>query len=71
MSDNPIDTLMDLDPLEMTVEDIQSVIAYHRRNRAALVEGHRPKKETGPAPQKVDLADLGLKKPDEFVRRRL
>jgi len=56
---NEIDELMSLDPLEMTPENIDSIIAYHRKNRALSESGVKPKKETGPK-TKVDLEALGL-----------
>lgn len=45
---NEIDDLMSLDPLEMSARDIDSIIAYHRKNRANAEAGIKPKKETGP-----------------------
>ena len=51
---NEIDTLMDLDPLELTAADITSIIAYHRKARANLASGVKPKREAGPA---VDISD--------------
>lgn len=59
---NEIDELMNLDPLEMSARDIDSIIAYHRRNRANAEAGIKPKKEIGPK-QSLDLAALGLSKP--------
>lgn len=79
MSD--LDDLMDLDPLEMTTDDIDKLIAYHRKNRAMLesgVRGAKPKKDTGPK-KSISLAGLiaGLKKteptepkPTETFKRR-
>lgn len=70
---NEIDELMDLDPLEMTPANIDSIIAYHRKNRANAEAGIKPKKEAGPK-QKIDLLALGLikeKPPAEPVKRRV
>jgi hypothetical protein len=69
MADNNIDTLMSLDPLAMTPDDINEIIAYHRRNRANHEAGVKPKKETGPA-LKIDLASLGLARVEEPIKRR-
>ena len=54
--DNTIDHIMDKDPLELTKDDISTVVAYYRRQREA---GPRPKKEKGPEP-KIELQSLGL-----------
>lgn len=67
---NEIDLLMDLDPLLMTANDITSIIAYHRRNRANSEAGIKPKKESGPK-QKIDLLALGLIKPKPIAPRRM
>lgn len=50
---NEIDTLMDLDPLELTSTNIDQIIAYHRKNRAMIASGAKPKRESGP---KVDIS---------------
>lgn len=54
-----IDTLMSKDPLEMTSNDLDAIIAYYR-NRRAAASGPKPKKDTGPG-LKIDLQALGLK----------
>ena len=68
-----IDLLMDLDPLEMTPDDISSIIDYHRRNRANHEAGVKPKKDTGPQ-VKIDssavIASLGLTKVEAPIKRR-
>lgn len=53
MTENTIDSLMDLDPLSLTTENIDSIIAYHRKNRANAAAGIKPKRESGP---KVDIS---------------
>jgi hypothetical protein len=69
MTDNNIDALMDLDPLELTPDDITAIVNYHRRNRANSVDGAKPRKETGPV-AKIDLIELGAKPmPAPFKRR--
>lgn len=69
---NEIDELMDLDPLSLSSQNIDDIIAYHRNRRADLEAGHKPKKEIGPK-IKLDLERLGLKKPStvEPVKRRV
>lgn len=47
-----IDALMDLDPLSLTAENIDEIIAYHRKARAG---GPKPKKDSGP---KLDISAL-------------
>lgn len=72
---NEIDLLMDLDPLSMSARDIDSIIAYHRQNRANAEAGIKPKKETGP---KVSLDSVmgsllaaKPKAPTVLVKRRV
>ena len=58
---------MSLDPLELSAKNIDEVIAYHRRNRALVDAGQKPKKNEGP---KVDLTKIGLASPPQVVKRR-
>lgn len=67
---NPIDDLMDLDPLLLTPENVDAIVEYHRRNRANLESGIKPKKETGPKVE-LDLVKLNLAAPAQVVRRRI
>jgi hypothetical protein len=64
---NYLDWLMSLDPLELSAQNIDQVIAYHRRNRSLVDAGQKPKKNEGP---KVDLAKIGLAAPKMEVKRR-
>jgi hypothetical protein len=61
-----LDELMSRNPLEMTKDDINSIIAYQRADRARRAEGGNGKKRKSDlkdAPGgKVDLAALGLAK---------
>lgn len=58
MSD--LDELMDRDPLELSSQDLDAIIAYQRKHRANLEGGKgKAKKEQGPG-LKLDLAALGL-----------
>jgi hypothetical protein len=66
-SGNYLDWLMSLDPLELSAQNIDQVIAYHRRNRSLVDSGQKPKKNEGP---KVDLAKIGLAAPKMEVKRR-
>ena len=64
---NNIDILMDLDPLQMTPENINDIIAYYRQQRSG---GPKPKREAGPS-AKIDLGGLGLVKAPEPMKRRV
>lgn len=49
---NEIDELMDLDPTLLSAQNIDSIIAYHRKARASHEAGVKPKKGGG---EKVSL----------------
>lgn len=51
---NTVDELMDLDPLSLTSDNIDAIIAHHRKARAASTGG-KAKKDTGP---KVDISEV-------------
>lgn len=69
---NEIDILMDLDPLELAQVEggIDGIVAIMRRHRALAEQGIKPKKEAGPK-LKIDLVMLGLKAPEEEIKRRV
>lgn len=69
---NDIDLLMSLDPLDMSKQDIDKIIAYHRNQRALKESGARTraKKDTGPS-QKIDLQKLGLVAAAPKIDRRI
>lgn len=50
-AENTVDILMSLDPLELTSDNIDAIIAYHRKARAG---GAKPRRESGP---KVDISN--------------
>jgi len=62
-----LDDLMNLDPLELSEQDIDDIIAYQRKARGDYDDGKPNKKATGP---KVDLVALGLVKAPEKINRR-
>lgn len=70
MSD--LNELMDRDPLEYTKQDLDSIIAYHRRHHAQVAAGKKATKEDGPK-LKIDLEALGFKKAPVVptIRRRV
>lgn len=70
-----IDTLMDLDPLELSAKNIDEIIAYHRQRRAEReAGGGRAKKDTGP---KLSLGNLvkemtkDVPKQEVIIKRRI
>jgi hypothetical protein len=68
-----LDELMSKDPLELSKQDIDEIIAYQRKNRALREAGVKVKKGTadGPPKPKLTLASLGIKlKADEKFTRR-
>lgn len=67
---NPLDWVMSLDPLELTAEDVDDIVTYQRKARARYIAGEKPEKETGPK-IKIDLAQLGLIKPADPIKRRV
>ena len=50
---NTVDLLMEIDPLELTSENIDAIIAYHRKARAASTGGKAKRDTAGP---KVDIS---------------
>lgn len=70
---NEIDRLMDLDPLELSAQDLDDIIAYQRKARASFEAGVKPKKGSGEKISADDLlSKLGMgkpKPPDGFKRR--
>lgn len=50
---NELDELMTRDPLELSAQDIDGIIAYMRKQRANYESGVKPKKDKGP---KADLS---------------
>jgi len=72
---NDVDTLMALDPLELSKQDLDRIIAYQRKQRATREQGVRPKKSRGEAAPALQLSELlaGLPKaapkPNTMKRR--
>lgn len=64
MTDEPfdIDTLMAQDPLSLSTQDLDRIIAYQRKMRVQREAGVRTKKPTASAPTKLDISSL-LAKP--------
>ena len=52
---NTVDQLMEIDPLELTSENIDAIIAYHRKARAASTGGKAKRDTAGP---KVDISEV-------------
>jgi hypothetical protein len=62
-----LDDLMNLDPLELSEQDIDDIIAYQRKARGEYDDGKKSTKAEG---KKVDLIGLGLVKAPEPMKRR-
>ena len=63
-----ISEIMDKAVDELTAMDIDAIVDYHRKRRAATEGGGKNKKDEPSA--KIDLAELGLKQAGpKFVRR--
>jgi hypothetical protein len=62
---NDIDALMAIDPMELSKQDLDRIIAYQRKQRQAREAGVRTKKPKGEVPAAVSLDALlgGLPKP--------
>lgn len=67
---NDIDLLMSLDPLELSKQDIDVIVAYHRNQRALREAGKKPKKDSGPKTV-LDLTKLGLRPAAPKINRRV
>lgn len=65
---NEIDALMALDPLELSAQDIDAIIAYQRRARAQWDSGVKPKRGTTAPP--TSLADIGLVVQKPVIKKR-
>lgn len=52
---NDINLLMDQDPLNLSNQDIETIVAYHRAQRGAFDQGQQPKKKAEP---QVDLSSV-------------
>lgn len=70
LTPSDLDTLMSLDPLELTSSPakLDAIIAYMRRARAMFAAGVKPVKGSG---KKIDLKELGMVKPAANVLRRI
>ena len=52
---NTIDELMEIDPLSLTADNIDQIIAHHRKARQNAAQGIKAKKERGPS---VDISSV-------------
>lgn len=48
MTESDLDALMDRDPLSLSSQDIDTIIAYQRKQRARRAAGEKVVKDTGP-----------------------
>lgn len=65
---NEIDALMQLDPLELSAQDLDAIIAYQRKQRLAYASGTLPRK--GSTPNPIDLGAIGLAPAAKPIKRR-
>lgn len=64
---NYLDWLMSLDPLALSAQNIDEIIADHRAKRGIHTSGGKLKRPT----EKIDLAAIGLgAKPSAPIKRR-
>jgi hypothetical protein len=67
-----LDELMSRDPLDLSSTDIDTIIDYHRKQRARRAAGEKPTKPAGPS---VDISHITKKlikdvKPAVQINRR-
>ncbi len=55
---NDIDALMAIDPLELSRQDLDRIIAYQRKQRTLREQGARPKKSRGEPAPVMQLSEL-------------
>jgi hypothetical protein len=68
---NYLDWLMHLDPLELSAQNIDQIIAAHRAARAAQAGGAKAKRLASPAHIDINSLGLGSKPSAEIKRRKL
>jgi hypothetical protein len=64
---NELDELMNKDPLDLTQEDLQAIVNYHRRQRMIIAKGGKVTTEAKPT---IDLETLGLIPKQPSINRR-
>lgn len=55
---NEINRIMDEDPLNLSAQDIDQIIAYHRRLRSDFEAGIKPKKAEVDGIKKLDIGAI-------------
>lgn len=70
---NDLDTLMSRDPMSLSTQDIDQIIAYHRAARARKASGEKP---TRPTSATIDISEITKKlldasKPKVVCDRRI
>ena len=67
---NDLDLLMSRDPTDLSSLDIDSIIAYHRTQRARRAAGEKPTKPVAASRDISDIMSKLVKKPvSNFTRR--
>ena len=67
---NDLDELMSKDPLSLSDQDIDSIIAYQRRHRANVEGGGKVRKDKGPGVSLGNLVQGLVGKVEPKVTRR-
>jgi hypothetical protein len=71
MTENTIDQLMELDPLELSDQNIEEIIEYQRKMQANFELGIKPKKPDGPKLSLDKILGQRVEVPKkEGIRRR-
>ena len=68
---NELDRLMALDPLELSSQDIDTIISLQRKARQNFEAGVKPKKETGPKQDLSELLKMSAPKVADIPRRKI
>lgn len=71
MSD--LDDLMSRDPLDLTSQDLDKIIAYHREQRRRRAAGEKPRKPSEPTTDISHIAKaiISAAKPAIGIKRRI
>ena len=68
---NELDRLMALDPLELSSQDIDTIISLQRKARQNFEAGVKPKKESGPKQDLSELLKMSAPKTADIPRRKI
>ena len=66
-----LDELMSRDPLDLSSQDIDTIISLQRKARQNFEAGVKPKKETGPKQDLSELLKMSAPKTADIPRRKI